>query len=1058
LFKKRSSERLNGRNISSDVLLSTTPIVRSPHQILIDYIISHSEADQRPYLKVEVLGVPILGLLDSGASATIVGQRIFDIFLSLGLKLNGRFATYCQVANSTRCKCIGAVQTPISLMDKLVVLNILVVPELATDLILGTDFWLAMGIVPDLRRDVWHFSSDPRVNSVLSVHDQSVLTLEQSKILDTLLKLKFDPLSEGMGNTTLAEHEIVVDSPPIKQRYYPVSPYKQRLIDEELQKMLDEDVIEPSNSAWSSPVLLVPKRDGGYRFCVDYRKLNAATRKDSYPLPYISHILDRLRNAKYLSSLDIKSAYWQVPVKESSRELTSFTVPGRGLFQFKRMPYGLTNAPATWQRLIDRALGADLEPHVFVYLDDIVVISSDFDTHVSILEKVFDRLRAAGLTVKKSKCQFCRPELRYLGYVVDKDGLRVDPEKVAAIVNVPEPSTVTDVRSFIGMASWYRRFVPKFSSIVEPLTQLTKKRAVFKWTPECALAFRTLKEHLIKSPILSCPDFSRPFTLQTDASAFGVGAVLTQNLDGEEKVICFLSRSLTHAERKYSTTERECLGAIWAVEKLRQYLEGVRFTLITDHYSLLWLNRLKDPCGRLGRWALRLQAFDFEIVHRKGKEHVVPDFLSRSVPVIETVEVQADFHDTTDPWYLNLVNKVELEPQKYPRFRVENNLLYKYIRCQLPELASEGDYWKLVVPKDKRSALLRLYHDDPRSGHLGGYKVYWKLHNRHIWPGMKNDVYRYVRKCGVCAEQKPEQKRPAGLMGDRPEITKPWQSISLDFVGPLPRSSRGYSHILVVSDNFSKYVCLFPVRSANAKTLTRLIEEEIFLVYGVPEYLTCDNGVQMKSNQFRAMCDKYKVKIFFTALYYPRADPVERVNRVVKTMLSSYIKDNHRKWDEHLAAVGCAIRTAKHETTGYSPYFANFGRNYVSTGDQHQHPLENKNPSSDIDRRLEGFHKMFERISERLKHAHQRSKHQYNLRRRPVQYQPGDLVWRKNKILSDAANFVSAKLAPRFVGPYKIRRKTGTCTYELEDDHGIRKGIWHVQDLKPSHVDSDLEI
>ena len=359
----------------------------------------------------------------------------------------------------------------------------------------------------------------------------------------------------------------MTSSDPIKQRYYPVSPVMMRHIDAELEKMLADDIIEPSSSPWSSPILLVPKKDSGYRFCVDYRKLNQVTKKDAYPIPYVSSILDRLRGAKYLSSLDIKSAYWQIPVSPCSREYTAFTVPGRGLYQFRRMPFGLSNAPAVWQRLIETVLGADLEPFVFVYLDDIIVISECFEDHLSILKKIFERVAAAGLTLSRDKCQFCRYELRYLGYVVDRRGLRVDQEKVSAILSIKTPTCVSELRSFLGMASWYRRFVRDFSSISAVLTNLLKKNRKWLWSDECQEAFQKLKECLVSAPILSCPDFSRPFTVQTDASAYGLGAVLPQSYEDGEKVVCFLSRSLNKAERNYSTTERECLAVVWALDK-----------------------------------------------------------------------------------------------------------------------------------------------------------------------------------------------------------------------------------------------------------------------------------------------------------------------------------------------------------------------------------------------------------------------------------------------------------------------------------------------------------
>lgn len=1010
------------------------------------------ENDQRPYLWVDILGCRLLGLLDSGASCTVVGGPGWSILQRLGLKLQPSDVS-CTIANGEVCKGLGTLMVPVALMGKISLIKVLVVPALSHQLILGADFFREMAIVPDLRRGEWHFGKDDVLPQVCGISDVSDLNSDQQNTLKLFLDEQFGRMGTALGVTNLVEHEILTDARPIKQRYYPVSPVKQEMLEAEVKKMLEDHVIEPSRSPWSSPVILVPKKDGTQRFCVDFRQLNAVTKKDAYPLPYISSILDRLRDARYLSSIDIKSAYWQVPIAENSREKTAFTVPGMGLFQFKRMPYGLTNAPATFQRLIDSVLGADLEGSCFVYLDDIIIISKDFETHLELLRKVFDRLLSAGFTLNREKCHFCRPEITYLGYVVDKHGLHVDPRKVEAILNVPIPRNAKDVRSFVGMASWYRRFVPNFATIIAPLCELTKKNTKFLFTAQCEEAFNSIKQHLVSAPILTCPDFRRPFTLQTDASAFGIGAVLTQEFEDGEKVIAFLSRSLTRQERAYTTTERECLAVIWAMEKLRPYLDGLRFTVITDHHSLLWLDRLKNPTGRLARWAVRMQGFDFEIIHRKGKDHVVPDFLSRSVPTVDAVEVEdrvLDSDSVRDRWYKKMVGLVTERPDRYPAWRVEDGKLLKYVRSKIPELRDGATDWKVVVPKDNRKALLLNCHDNVTSGHLGINKTYWKLQERYYWPKMLADVASYVRNCTVCAQHKVEQKPPAGHMGDRPKIGRPWEVISLDFIGPFPRSPRGYRFAIVVTDYFSKYVLIFPVRSATAAVLTKHIENDVFLVYGVPRTIICDNGVQMKSTMFKKMCSKYNSKILFNAHYYPRANPTERTNRTIKAMISSYITKNHKTWDENLAAIACAIRTAKNEVTGYSPFFVNFGRNYIGSGKVHDDvPKNDVDPSDFLDSRITGFRKMFIDIEHKLQRAHERNRNKYNLRRREVQYEEGQYVWKRNKVLSDATKDFSAKLAPKYIGPFRVRRKIGYLTYELVDENERNLGRWHVQDLKP---------
>ncbi|KAL6421457.1 hypothetical protein ACFW04_012928 [Cataglyphis niger] len=397
-------------------------------------------------------------------------------------------------------------------------------------------------------------------------------TTNEKEKLQEFLRKEFGKFEGISGPTNKIQHRIrLKNDAPIKQRYRPRNPAMQAVIDQEVENMEAAGVIEPSTSAWSSPVVLVKKKDGKYRFCFDFRKVNDATEKNAYPLPQVTATLEKLRGAKYLSTLDLKQGYWQVPLES------------------KIMPFGLHSAPATFQRLLDKIISPALEPNVFVYLDDIIIISKTFDDHLRLLTEVFRRLRDARLRLNPEKCKFCVDQLKYLGHVVDRKGIRTDPEKVSAIANWPEPRTVKQVRQFLGMASWYRRFIANFSTIAAPLTNLTKKNAKWKWGVEETTAFRELKKTLVSAPVLACPDFARRFVLQTDATASGLGAVLTQNFEEGERVIAYASRTRNSAEKNYSATELECLAVVWGIRRMKGYLEGYPFTVITDHQALKWL-------------------------------------------------------------------------------------------------------------------------------------------------------------------------------------------------------------------------------------------------------------------------------------------------------------------------------------------------------------------------------------------------------------------------------------------------------------------------------------
>lgn len=1043
-------------------------------------MLTFKEGDVRPYLNVNIGGSEITGLLDSGANRTIIGDKTRRMLELLGHRIRSSNITQATTADGSKCSIGGAVDVPIEVSGRTIVMEVLYLPHTTVSLILGADFQRLFGIMLDLSRGRWYFSDqlhfkEPIDCTIASCatggfqsNSQAIcarehLTTEQKEQLSELTNKYYPQMTTKYGCTSLVEHRIDTgDAAPVKQRYYPVSPNVQRHIDKELDEMLQHDIIEPSTSAWSSPVVLVRKPDNTYRFCVDYRRLNALTKKDAYPIPYVNQILNQLRDARYLSSIDIKSAYWQIKIAEESREKTAFTIPGRGLFQFKRMPFGLTNAPATWQRLIDQILGPKLEPSVFVFLDDIIIVTSTFPEHVKVLSEVFERLISAGLTINKEKTQLCRSELKYLGYKVNFRGLHVDPDKVSALENIPSPTSKKAVRSFIGATSWYRRFIPDYATKIAPLTKLLHKNTVFKWSEEAEQSFQKIKQLLIDAPILSCPKFDLPFELHCDASDEGIGCVLTQNYEDGEHVISYASRTLNRAEKHYSTTEKECLAVIWGIEHYRSYLEGAKFTVYTDHHSLIWLANLKDPRGRLARWAVRLQAFNFELKHRKGKDNAVADLLSRTATK-EAQEEEIDLalievkQGVKDGWFQAVYDNVLNHPENYPSWQIKGNTLYKYIRPRQPEIDHRFE-WKLVVPKDYREQVYRECHDDPKSGHLGFYKTYHRILQLYYWPKMKFDIANYVRRCTICQAAKPEQKRPAGMMGENRSVSQPFEIIAADVIGPLPRTPRGFKYILVVTDLFSKYTLLFPLRSLSSKLIAEHLEERVFLIYGSPRALISDNGPEFIGKETRNLCASYGIKMFFNARRHAQANPTERYNRTIITMIRSYVGDYHHKWDECLPKLGFALRTAKSEVTGYTPASLVFGREITRMenidGNCNSGIGQDVSPYRSHNSKLK---KIYEDVEKRLALAHIRSARQYNLRRRNMEFYEGDHVWKRNFVQSSKEKNVISKFAPAFVGPYKISRKVSPLIYELEDNVGRMVGRWHIEDLKP-YTSSNAEL
>ena len=474
----------------------------------------------------------------------------------------------------------------------------------------------------------------PLLNNIASDITQS----QRSQLQETLMEFAdvFSSGPEDIGLTDQVKHTIDTgDSRPIRlpPRRLPIS--KQQCEEEEVHKMLKRGVIEPSSSPWASPVVLVTKKDGSTRFCVDYRKLNDVTRKDAYPLPRIDDTLDALKGSMYFSTLDLYSGYWQVKMDEADKPKTAF-ITRQGLYQFCTMPFGLCNAPATFERLMELTLTGLTWRCCLVYLDDIIVYGRTFEEALNNLRLVLTRLRRADLKLKPSKCDLFRAQVPFLGHIVTRDGIYVNPVKCDAVAKWPIPRRVKDVRSFVGLASYYRRFIPNFATIASPLTQMYRdpKNTLIEWTTERQQAFDTLKKALTTAPVLAYPCRDEPFFLSTDASDDGIGAVLEQEQtqeDGSRKrvVIAYASKSLSRSQRKYCATNRELLAVVWAVENFRYYLLGRHFEIITDHASLVWLRNFKNPEGMIARWLQRLSPYDFIIKHRAGKIHLNADGLSR---------------------------------------------------------------------------------------------------------------------------------------------------------------------------------------------------------------------------------------------------------------------------------------------------------------------------------------------------------------------------------------------------------------------------------------------
>ncbi|UYV66648.1 hypothetical protein LAZ67_4002441, partial [Cordylochernes scorpioides] len=762
------------------------------------------------------------------------------------------------------------------------------------------------------------------------------LSPKEQKELKQVLERYGDLFSSRLGRTSLAKHRIdTEDAKPIKHKPYRVSAKERDIIKEQIDEMLTEGIIRPSSSPWSFPVILVKKRDGKYRFCVDYRKLNNVTVKDVYPIPRIDEVMDTLQGSTHFSAIDLRSGYWQVEVEERDKEKTAFTT-AHGLYEFNVMPFGLCNAPATFERNMENMLGNLRWQICLCYLDDVIIYSPDFPTHLKRLEAVFRCFRESNLRLNDKKCRFAFEELEILGYITSKHGIKPAEHNIKAVRNFPRPKKVKEVQSFLGMCSYYRKFIKDFSKIADPLTNLIKKSVSFTWTERQEEAFQTLKTALLSPPILGHFNPNAPTYVHTDASNIGIGATLVQDIGGEEKVISYLSRTLSKAEQNYSTTEKECLAVVWSMSKLRPYLYGRHFKIVTDHHALCWLKNLKDPTGRLARWALKIQEYDFDIIHKSGKKHLDADGLSRG-PLPET-----DWDEDFERLFLNQITDEEdkfIESVKKnlngsrrsiaQNFKEEDGCLFK----KNPN--PEGRAWLLVVPENKKREIMKEYHNHMSNGHLGVARTMYRIKSKYFWPSMLKDVSEFVKTCHLCQSRKGSNQLPSGLLQPIPPANFPFERIGIDFVGPLPSTKNRKKWIIVLTDYYTRYAETRAVSEATVKEVSKFLVEDIFLRHGAPQYLISDRGSQFTSNLMKEVMKTCKIKHCFTTSYHPQTNGLtERLNRTLINMLTKVRKCDLSKLAYELGEVvppESRIVDLKHLILNSQSYEEEFAKQLLET-------------------------------------------------------------------------------------------------------------------------------
>ena len=848
-----------------------------------------------------------------------------------------------------------------------------------------------------------HVALPQHVEPLFEQAATSCETPRQRRQLANLLLEYSDVFSCGdtdVGRTNLVSHSIPVEpgTHPVRQAPRRLGAEKDQEVERQVGELVDKGLVEPADSAWSSPVVLVKKKDGSWRLCVDYRQLNAVTRKDAYPLPRIDDSLDALSGSAYFSTLDLVSGYWQVPLDQDAQEKAAFTTRG-GLWKWRVLPFGLTSAPATFERLMEQVLKGLQWKSLLLYLDDVIVFSPDFETHLDRLGTVFARFRQANLKLKPSKCELLQQQVRYLGHVVSSQGVSTDPEKIKAIKEWQVPRCQTEVRTFLGFMGYYRRFCQDYATVAKPLTVLTAKGAEFVWGAEQQGAFDKLRLMMMSSPVLAYPDMKLEYILDTDASLDGVGAVLSQVQGEEERVIAYYSKTLGPAERNYCVTRRELLAIVMATKHFRPYLYGRKFRLRTDHASLQWLYRRKEPSHQVARWLELLAEFHFVLEHRAGERHGNADGMSRcssacrqcssivkrdggphwaEMEVLDHVEIEggsilkgspgASVRESSSALKgsgessqtTKVVVESPLAKEVGPLQHRDGSDLAKI--CELVQNGSEPSHESLTMGSDEFKRLagmlpqmtmqdgilrVRLNINDKhrvvivcpielrplviREAHLqahsGVHRTYRKIRLTWYWPGMSADVRRAIRNCEICQVSKHGQA-PKSSNQQHLYAGRPWQTLSLDLVGPFVETPRGNTMILVIADHFTKWRDAVAIPDGTTTSIVNVLERQVFNYFGLPERLHTDRGAQFESQLMEELCAVWGIQKTRTTPYHPQGNGVvERGNKDLGDALRSLLLNRDESdWDLLLPQIMRSIRSTPHSVTGETPNFLMFGR------------------------------------------------------------------------------------------------------------------------------------
>ena len=912
----------------------------------------------------------------------------------------------------------------------------------------------------------------------LDFKDTDLDDSQKQKLKDLITKYHsiFSKNKYDIGQIKDYEAEIIVnDEKPIAQAYRPIPYYRREELQNILNELLKAQIISESSSDYCSPIVLVKKKDQSLRLTVDYREINKVVRDVCPTLPQIESSIAKLYKNKFFTSIDLSSAYWQVPLKPESRKYTAFA-GNEKLFQFNVLPMGLKISPAIYNRVILHVLQDVAFKSSIVYLDDISILGESFDEHLNNLEAVFQKLQEHGMKIQLAKCNFMKRSLKFLGYKISQKGLETDPAKIECVKSWPTPCNTKALMRFLGFTNFYRKFIPDYAVKSKPLYNLLKKGVLYEWTKSHEQSFQILRQSLIESPILKFANMdisSKNFVLQTDASKYQISAVLLQEAeDGILHPISYASRILKSAENNYCATKLELTAIIFGLQKYRYYLLGRPFEIQCDHKALTFIQSIRKPSPMLARYIEVLSEYNFTISYLKGKHNYLADALSRNVCKIQGCPCSKDQNNIgevnkmqgidlpqmskeeflekqlEDPqivWISEIVqNETNLEDQELKELDKNMRKWYKVKdRLELKDeilVYRDIDQFKQtvflpVVPKSLVPEILLKFHSNPIvGGHFGIAKTLTKIKQKYFWTTLRKDCIHFCQACSICLKVKPTYTAHRAPL--RPIISQEFnQRVQLDITGPFEISSKGNRYCLTIICCFTKFVKCIPVPNITAETVAIALIDHWISVFSVFQILQSDNAQNFRSNLIKELCMILGVQKKFSSPYNPQCQgSIENLNKSLKQYLVKYISQlpDRQTWCEQVALFSLAYNITPHVSTGVEPYVLVFGRKPNFVDDLHiSEALTAYDDISDYVRNLQqNILIATEFARDNLEKAKNAQKTTYDKRSKESRLKENQLVLLHRDYKPTTT---SSKLEPLYTGPFIISEVLSDLTYKIID-------------------------